>query len=296
MAQIEVILRYNLIIKKLQRHEASFKEIDSYLNSESELQEYNFRISDRSFQRDIQAIRMLYGINIEFNRSKKVYYIESTEKSTFNERLLEAINIYQALNVQENLSSYIHFEQRKPLGVEYMSDFLKAIKNRVKIRFQYQKYWIEEISQREVNPLALKEFKNRWYVVAQDNNTTKVFPLDRISNVEITKIAFQQEFDVAKFYHNCFGIMAPNAPDPTEVILSFTVFQGRYIKSLPLHHTQEILIDNENELQVKLNVFITEDFVIELRSFGNELKILAPLSLQNQIKNGLESTLKKYQN
>ncbi|MCC6186040.1 MAG: WYL domain-containing protein, partial [Chitinophagaceae bacterium] len=50
----------------------------------------------------------------------------------------------------------------------------------------------EEFSQRRVEPYALKEFKNRWYVIAKDNNDNHIknFALDRLTELEITKKTF----------------------------------------------------------------------------------------------------------
>ena len=71
----------------------------------------------------------------------------------------------------------------------YLKEGFHAIKNRVETLFTYEKFWNEEVSRRTVNPLLLKEFKNRWYILAIDSkdNKTKTFALDRLSGLEITK-------------------------------------------------------------------------------------------------------------
>ena len=83
---------------------------------------------------------------------------------------------------------------------------------------------------------------------------------------------------------------------PQEIILSFNAFQGKYIKSLPLHETQQVLIDNKNELQIKLKLYVTHDFVMELLSFGDNVKVLKPQSLITEIKHAYQNALKQYQN
>ena len=77
MSKRESISRYNLIIKKLRKHPSSFSEISDYLAFESDLQEYNFNVSKRTFQRDIEDIRSVYNIDIQYDFSRKVYNIES---------------------------------------------------------------------------------------------------------------------------------------------------------------------------------------------------------------------------
>lgn len=298
MSKRESIARYNLVIKKLRKHPASFAEISDYLALESELQEYNFNVSKRTFQRDLEDIRSLYNIDIQYDFSRKVYFLDLDEQPDVNERILEAFDTFNALNLSDRLSNNIHFEKRRPQGTENLYGLLHAIKNQVQINFTYQKYWEDELTERIVEPYALKEFKNRWYVLANDlkDNQVKSFALDRLTDLEITKRKFQfpNDFNINDHYKYCFGIISPNGHKPQEVILSFDPFQGKYIKSLPLHESQQILIDNEDELRVKLTLFVTHDFFMELLSYGKNLKVIEPESLIKDIKNSLQETLKQY--
>jgi len=298
MSKRESIARYNLIIKKLRKHPASFAEISDYLAFESELQEYNFNVSKRTFQRDLEDIRSLYNIDIQFDFSGKVYFIEFDDQPEINERILEAFDTFNALNITDRLSNHIHFEKRRPQGTEHLYGLLHAIKNQVQIKFTYQKYWADELTERMVEPYALKEFKNRWYVLANDlkDNWVKSFALDRLTDLEITKRKFQfpNDFNINEHYKYCFGIISPNGLKPQDVILSFDPFQGKYIKSLPLHESQQILIDNEDELRIKLTLFITHYFFMELLSYGENLKVIEPESLINDLKSTFKNVLKLY--
>ena len=128
------------------------------------------------------------------------------------------------------------------------------------------------------------------------DNHIKSFALDRLTNLEITRRDFQQGtgFDVTEHFKYCFGIISPNDDKPQEIILSFNSFHGKYIKSLPLHESQQVIIDNEEELQVKLTLFVTHDFFMELLSFGANLKVIKPISLINDLKNTFKSVLEQY--
>ena len=76
--------------------------------------------------------------------------------------------------------------------------------------------------------------------------------------------------------------------------LHFDTLQGKYIKTLPLHETQKILLDDENELQISLKVFITHDLVMELLSFGENLMVLHPKELVNSMRETLKKATVKY--
>lgn len=298
MSKREAIARYNLIIKKLRRKPMSFDKMAYYLAIESGIQSYNFNISKRTFQRDVEDIRSLYNIEIQYDFSRKVYFINNEQEPEVNERILEAFDIFNALCITDRLSEFIHFEKRRPQGTENLHGLLHAIKNRFQINFTHKKYWENELTQRIVEPYALKEFKNRWYVLAKDlkDNKVKSFALDRLTDLDITKNRFQlpSDFNINDYYKYCFGIIGPNGDKPQEVILSFNPIQGKYIKSLPLHESQQILIDNEEELQIKLTLFITYDFFMELLSYGENVKVIEPKSLMSDIKKSLKATLKQY--
>ncbi|NCB83437.1 MAG: WYL domain-containing protein [Bacteroidia bacterium] len=298
MSKRESIARYNLIIKKLRKQPADFEQISTYLSLESELQEYNFNVSKRTFIRDLDDIRSLYNIDIVYDFSRKVYFIDLEEQPELNERILEAFDTFNALNITDRLSNYIHFEKRRPQGTENLYGLLHAIKNKVQISFSYKKFWEDEMSQRTAEPYALKEFKNRWYVLANDlkDNKVKSFALDRLTELEITRKKFQLpiDFDVNEHYKYCFGIISPNEHQPQEVILSFDPFQGKYIKTLPLHESQVILKDHEEELLIKLTLFLTHDFLMEILSYGDNVKVIQPESLIEDLKTSYENALKLY--
>ena len=192
MSRRESLSRFSLIIKKLRRSPSTFKEIEETLKLESELQAYDFAISKRTFQRDLDDIRSLFNIDIQYDFSKKEYFIESDLQPEVNERILEAFDTFNALNLTERLSNYIHFEKRRPQGTENLYGLLHAIKNHNVISFTYHKYWEDDISERKVEPYALKEFKNRWYLVANvlKDKMVKTFALDRLTDLEISNKRF----------------------------------------------------------------------------------------------------------
>ncbi len=283
MAQRETFGRYSLIINRLRKKPSTFQEISDYLKLESEIQSYNFSVSLRTFQRDIGDIYSLYNIEIKYDRNLKVYKIMMNDEPETGMRVLEAFDTFNALNISDRLSEYIHFEKRRPAGTENLFGLLHAIRNRVQIKFEYHKFWEDQVSLRTVEPYALKEFKNRWYILAKDLNDNKIksFALDRLSNLEITKrkFTFPANFNVEENYRYCFGIICPDDEEPQEIVLSFDPFQGKYIKSLPLHESQKVIADNENELQIGLKLYLTHDFIMELLSYGSLMKVIQPVQL-----------------
>jgi predicted DNA-binding transcriptional regulator YafY len=292
MSKRESILRYNLIINKLRRKPASFKEIYHYLDEQGRMEEYNLTISERTFIRDRDDIRAIYKIDIQYDPSQKVYYIEYDENSEVHNRLLEAFDTLNVFNLSSNLSSAVHFEKRRPAGTENLYGMVHAIKNNLVVKFDYHKFYEETSTQRIVHAIALKEYKHRWYLMAieEDNDVVKSFGLDRISKLEISnqKASLKSDVDIEEKYKHSFGIICNDGQEPEEVVISFTPFQGQYIKSMPLHHSQEVLKDNDQECKIKLNIHITHDFIMEIQSMSDRLKVVEPAWLRDELRERLE--------
>jgi len=305
MSKRGYISRYLLILKKLKvKPFSTYEELQAYIENQFDylqMQDENLQIgfSKRTFQRDIKEISNVFGIDIEYSKSQKGYFISQNENENMNfQRMMEAFDMFNSLNLAHDLTSFIHLEKRRPKGTENLYGLLHAIKNRFKIKFNYQKFLDEELSYRVVEPYALKEFKNRWYIMAKDSkdNNIKSFALDRLTTLEITNQTYQypDNYSIEQSYRYCFGIISPNDEEPQDIILSFDPFQGKYIKTLPLHDTQQVLVDNEKELRIKLKLCLTHDLLMELLSFGSNMKVIEPKSLADQIKHAHEKAYRQY--
>jgi predicted DNA-binding transcriptional regulator YafY len=300
MAKRDSFLRYISIISKLRNQgDSTFEEISDYLEMQSEIRDFNPVISKRTFQRDAAEILSLFGIEIKFDFSRKVYFIlEDDETRDMNNRLLEALDMLSLCHGAENASPYVIFEKRRPQGTHLFNTLLDAIRARQTVRFRYNKFWDDEIKERLVDPYALKESRERWYLVGRDHqdNIIKTFGLDRISDLtEVRKkFTYPAHYDPQEKFKHCFGVLGDEKHDAEEIVLSIDPFQGKYIKSFPLHDSQEILMDTKKELRIRLFMYITRDLIMELLSLGDTLKVVKPRRLRNEMVRSYKETLEKY--
>ena len=296
MSKQDYLFRHLNIIKKLRKSkEADFGEIVEYLQQESNYQERPFAISNRTFQRDLNEIRNLFKIDIQYNFSTKVYYIADDQQSDLNNRMLESIDTINSLKIVSDVDKYMFFEKRKARGTHHFHGLLHAIKNRIVINLIHQKFDDDEPVERMVEPYALKESKGRWYLFAKDcrDKRLKTFGLDRVIDFENTSRRFDYplNLDVNEIFRHCFGVINPDDEKPEEVILSFNHEQGKYIKSYPLHESQTILADNEKELRIKLYIYLTYDLIMEILSYGANVQVVQPLHLKEEIEKIFRNSL-----
>lgn len=299
MSQSKITQRHSLILKKLRKQkQATFIEICDYLKRESAIKGEDLTISKRTFNRDVAAIGEVYGIYIKYDFSAGAYSIEEDLSNESQNRLLEAFDIFNALKIKERQENNILLDSRQSTGTEQLYDLLHAINTHFQISFNYKTFQYDNTIERTVNPLAIKEFKYRWYLFGQDisNGKIKCYGLDRMFNLLLSKTTFESptNFNLTEDLKFCFGIVSPNAEKPTDIILSFEPLNGKYVKSLPLHHTQKILRDNDIELRISLQLYLTDDFIMELLSFGDSVKVLEPQELIEKLQLVYQKSLKKY--
>lgn len=288
MAKKEYLQRYILIVELLRRKSVSFLEIQEYL-FDNEID-----ISQRTFQRDKEEIESLWGIEIKFNKKEGNYEIKEELSDGKFDRIAESFTIANALNQSETFSKYIFLEQRKPKGTEYFNGILHAIQNNLIITFQLNSYWAEA-TQRRCVPKDIKEAQNRWYLIGYDldRNDFRNYGLDRISNFTVTASKKQTpNINVKEYYKNAFGI--ETYAEPTTILLEFDNSQKEYIKSLPFHHSQEIIEEKKETFLVKLFLHPTNDFKMEILRFGKWCEVLEPKSFRDEVKQIINEMNLKY--
>ncbi len=298
MSKLESNYRQSIIIKTLRKKPCTFKEILDVLD---DYRDYNLGCSIRTFQRDLKEIESLYKIEIKCNRSENAYEITDDQIGEHEERLLETFDLLNALNFTEKHSKKMLLEKRKPLGTEHLHGLLHAIDNRLEVTFLHEKFWdtASGKQKRTVRPIALKEARFRWYLIAKDTKDQKIktFGLDRITQLDITKKGFAEitGYNPEKAFQHCFGVINTEDKKPEKIVLSFTLMQANYIKSLPLHPSQKVVSENENECMIDLFLSPTYDFVMELLAMGKEVKVVSPKSLQKEICQKLSEAIKGYE-
>ncbi|ADQ81626.1 WYL domain-containing protein [Riemerella anatipestifer] len=319
MAKIEQIYRllYIAELLKNKKQGISYEETKIFLEDKFREKGLDLKFSEKTFKRDRVLIAEFLGLETQYKKSFGTFTISKDEFEQEKEYDLENILLIEAYRKSKKNSKFILFEKRKPNGLYHFSTFIKAIKGGRVVSLYYHKYTENKPKKRVLVPYAIKEYQNRWYLLATDfsvNNKTnlenflatrkkpklempkiKSFAFDRISNVEIhhTRQLRYTHLIEDSFVHS-FGVSSTIDETPQEIILSFTPHQGKYIKSLPLHHSQEILVENDKELTIKVKLFPTYDFTQEILSHGSNVIVTSPKSYRDEIAKIINEMAEKY--
>jgi len=297
--------KYLLIIRLLQENKQQappLKAIQAHLESHG----FN-NISSRTLSRDFHSLYNEFGINIRHEPSKHGYVIcTATDEdiSDFQQflKLLELAErvetIAQTLQSAASASRSIVFEHNDFFrGSEHLKPLADAIQRKILVCFEYQSFLKPLPDQYVMAPYLIMEHRNRWYLLGQDQEADKIktFGLDRMQQVQLLHPFGEEaeDFNYKALFEHTYGITCL-AEAPSRVVLSFTPQQGKYIKSLPLHHSQQILRDNAHELRISLYVVLNYDLKMQLLSYGSKVEVLEPLQLRKEIAEELQRSLKKY--
>lgn len=298
--KLEGIQRMLVIINKLKERQRYVprEELEEYVRLRMEERDAT-PVDIRTIQRDFKDIEDLFGICIRFDKKWSGYYINE-EDSLINEqyeRLLLNFDLLNALDKTSNLHTYVLAEHHRPSDTECLPALIKAIKFSHPVAFDYI-YVREEgrMRKKKVLPHYLKEDQQRWYLLAYDNNVLKTFNVDCIRNLRIYyEETFKRDMDIDAndLFKDSYGIW--NQPDiPVENIeLSYSALDGRFLKSVPLHHSQQIIADNETEFRITLRLRITNDFVMALLARSSSLTVIKPLHLRERIRKVYEEALQR---
>ncbi len=217
----------------------------------------------------------------------------------FQKWMLETISINNTIEEYHSLRSRILLEQ-VPSGQKYLHDILQAMQDNHKIMFYYRPYWWEKeepINVFNFEPLVLKMFKKRWYVLGKyEGGEMKIYSLDRFEDIDISEDTFSmpEDFDAEAFFKDFLGIIIDQQVKTGNILLKVSAFQANYFRSLPLHDSQQETERNEHYSLFSYRLKPTFDFMQELLSHGSTVEVLQPLSLRKDIADEIRKMVKHY--
>lgn len=292
--------RYSYIINTVKRKRINREQLSSdILKHFDELGHY----STRTLSRDLNDIKSIFGIEIIFNRKHGYYEIyddEILDEDIEKQKQLEAFQYVEIANMAREYNDILLFEQRKPVGMEYIPLILEAIKNVNIVSFNYLKFTIARTTNRRVKPLALREHNSRWYLVAEElnanTNVRKTFGLDRISNFETSSehFAYPTDFDVKKHFEHFFGVSEELSTKIETIWLKFDSVSAKYIETLPLHASQKEIERTDYYVVFEYKLYINQELIREIIKIGSGVTVLKPRTLKNDVIKKLKEILNLY--
>ncbi|MBO4543207.1 MAG: WYL domain-containing protein [Bacteroidales bacterium] len=278
--------------KGLSKKEIDLRWRNSGINDDPECKE----IPRRTFIRMKEAIYSMFDISIQYDRTKDKYYIEESDtdrnKNT-RDFLLSAFAVNRLVSENRDLSDRILLEETSPLGNYFLPEITAAMRENHRIGIVYQSFEMQTAREFEIEPYALRYFGRRWYVLARTDfhDQLYLYALDRMKAVKLTGVAFKlpADFSAQSHFSRYYGMLL-TGHDVETILLRTNSTRAKYLRSLPLHHSQKEIFPQHFQLRL----VATPDFIGVLRSMGTEVEVLEPLWLRKELLKETKKMVEKY--
>lgn len=256
-------------------------------------EEEGYSISELSLgDEDLEAIRFATATLEQF---KGIPIFKQYESAI--EKIINRVNISPNPD-DASLSRFIQFERSTvSLGNEHLAPLLGHIKARKSIRIQYRKFTDDKLNEYELHPYLLKEYHNRWYLIAfnVERKGIRTYGLERIERLETAEKRFtvDSEFNADLFFKHSLGI-TERSEKPDKIELRFEYATGKYLVTQPIHASQVVVKQDKQHTIIGLHVLITTELINLILSYGHQVKVLKPAKLVKLVEEELQQSLKQY--
>lgn len=305
MAKYQLTKRLEIIVHLLDNY--PFLSKDSIL---SRLEaDYDLPTATRTLERDFQKLGTDFGIGVAYDRNRNGYYLEAEDKARVASFLKFAGLVHLGELFKEGLADFNALQDAVALedhsrfkGIELIRPLLLAIKQQQVACFRHENYINNTQKNYAISPLQIREYNNRWYIVGipTDEDHIKTFGIDRISNLQLkepmalNRKGYQRQL---KKFEEVIGLNYDASESPEPIEIRVTPQQYKYLESLPLHSSQRKLAIREgNWITLRFFLIVNYEFKMQLLKLGDQIEVVSPQRLREELMATLEQTLKLYKN
>lgn len=251
-----------------------------------------------TFARHKDAIEDIFGIYIDCDRQNGYeYYIGNDyvlREDSVQNWMLSTLSVNNVISESLSLQDRILL-QEVPYEGDYLKMVIDAMKKGVRIAVDYRKYGTDRPNHLDFEPYCIKMFKQRWYVLGHfhrdateekpESDYFGVFSFDRILNMSLTDTRFQidPDFDAQSYFDECYGVLVGDGTKSERIVIRAYGYERYYIRDLPIHKSQREIGQGENFSDFELYMRPTVDLSGHLLSRGNQIKVLSPQWLADEL-------------
>lgn len=285
-------------------------------------------VSKRTVQLDLQNMRSEkfgYEAPIEVYERKYYRYSDpdySIHNISVNESDLKAMNnavqilkqfkdfsMFKEMNgVIQKLEDSIHATHQKSIihldkneqlkGLEHIDTLYDAILHKKVLRIDYKSFTARESSDYLVHPQLLKEFNNRWFLICFHKGKMYNLALDRMESIKTDDKAeyIDKNLDGDDYFKDIVGVTVSETMKPRNIIFFVDSSNAPYVKTKPLHTSQETVSESDEGTVFKICVQLNYELERLLLGFGNCLIVYKPKKLRLRLQEKFRGGMKNYEN
>lgn len=206
------------------------------------------------------------------------------------------VNLRYRFGLRGEDTQLIAFEQNRDMrGLRYLSDLINCVIKRQPVTIDYHPFG-RNIVEWTIHPYYLKQYNNRWFLLGfnPEYEDLSIVALDRIEGVTHADITFKRnlDFNFDAYFRDIIGVSIEKGKVIEHIRLKFSSERLPYVISKPIHYSQEI--ENEEEGIITIDVIPNKELISELIWFQDDIEILSPESLREEIKEKIAKMHQKY--
>lgn len=247
-----------------------------------------FRYKDPDYSFKKQFIEK-FNLNIQ-SIQKAIDNLEQMDGDDVNKSMIKLYLLALQNNLPSDCKPFMEFDNNLDMtGIHHIETLGQAIINKTPLKISYKPFWEEEM-ELLVHPCFLKQYNNRWFLLAWNEKAKRIhnFPLDRIIYIQQAGgIEYPQiDIDFTQYFDDIIGVTNYDNREVEAIRLRVKKRRYDYIRTKPLHLSQTMLKDLETEdsvfieLKVKVNIELKK----LLLSYGDDIEVVAPRSLRDSMK------------
>lgn len=240
---------------------------------------------------DVEKMKEIVGILKQFNGF--AYFDEMSDMIARLEN-----NLYRSTHEGRNC---IQFENNRLLkGLEHINPLHQAILHKKTLVVEYKSYKAVRSQQLICFPYLLKEYRNRWFLIARakKGKLLQTMALDRIVGFEeLVKERYleEKEIDFDQYFNDVIGVTKTEKDKAGRVVLHIGKRHAPYVLTKPVHHSQKLIKEDETGVVIQIDVIMNLELEREILGFGEYVKVLSPRTLATRIGQRLGKAIQSYQ-
>ncbi len=245
-----------------------------------------------TFYRWIDAICEQFKIDISHEeRPPYRYFIANPEDindDRMNKWLMESVSMGTTLMGCLDIKDRIMLEN-VPTANEFLTTIITAMKSNRQVQITFRGFGKIYSSTFPVQPLFIKLFQNRWYMVARRYYKgwgIRTFCLDRIEEAVILDEKFEmpEDFVPEEYFANTYGVSHVEGEEPYKIVFRVQERQKYYFMTLPMHHSQRLIADEGSYADFEVTLVPTDEFFFEMLKNGSLVEIISPKEVVDLMK------------
>ncbi len=208
------------------------------------------------------------------------------------------------VQMQRSHRQIVFIETNQQLkGLHFLAQLYEHIHKNEAIVVNYHSFRSVKERVFYLSPYFLNEFNNRWFLIAYNNksrnNNVMTLALDRMLAVAKDNDRQYVEntfFDPATYLSEMIGITRALQSTTMHVVLRFDADQAPYVRTKPMHQSQQIIEKSDDgSIVITLDVIHNLELEGKILAFGSHVEVLAPRILRHRIAQQLLTAITKYQ-